>query len=585
MKINHHLTGQSDVFSSDVYVLPDAVDKIKAFLNTLQGRSGELSLSSKKTYVAALSSFLDIAHIDSKPYRDLIRELAQQIKTSDITPNTYASNVSAQTLRFAIESPKTHFHIKILAALILYGYVKQVKLVDLIQTRHDIDNGSDNFLDIQNARLIIRRSDTLPITLRHEFIDIIRTGMGDTWITGDAPADLIAISKRFKKMFQYSYSTVAKMLNQTESDDSSDEESPPEITEADVPIGQCSSEEAGGSSVVTGGSSVHPASSELPPATTEIPTTTSEPPATEQEMPPIKKLKISLKLKSNIRSPHYEWTYFRRQDADDIHIKRVQQLMDMITTDHMYFYHNLIDTPTGADLIKEKLSTVQSLNTQVNYCNSLCKFLELTMARHYSDFTHLRDVLTLDLHRQNAARSVKPYNEIVPALQKCISLKTSVDLKIMATLLLSIQNFSDMNTGALRPSDVMNTRLIDDGKHHFLDLLSKTWTLREAFTKNKQTRSAVISDEFRDYLLTLRDTIGTLPLICRSGKTTNLSKEFKKHIGINFSEARASYVTFLDSVCDDVETIKHICNNQGHKLTTALESYRRHLEEEEEDQV
>jgi hypothetical protein len=282
-----------------------------------------------------------------------------------------------------------------------------------------------------------------------------------------------------------------------------------------------------------------------------------------------------------VRIAQYEWSYFRREKADDIHIHRVQQLMDMITSDHEYFYHSLVDTPCGVSIIEEKLKGIKSLNSQVNYCNSLCKFLELTMARHYSDFTLLRDKLNLSLHQHNASRSVTSYDEIVPILQNVLTSKKSTDLKIMAMLLISIQNYESMNTGALRFSDVMNTRLTDDGEHHYLDLDNKIWILRDGYTKNKQTRSAVISDTFRDYMLSMNMN-KDLPLICLSGKTTNLSKEFQKYIGINFSSVRASYVTYLDSVCDNVETIKQICNNQGHKLTTALESYRR-LAETEED--
>jgi len=545
MKVNQHLFGHTRNFPADIYSQPQTVEKIKTYLNTIQGRTGELSLSTKKTYVSAISSFLVIAKIDNKLYRELILHLSGQIKLNPTAQLVPDESISSQELQAAIQSPKTHFHVKLMIGVLYFGYFKQIKLIDLIHTRHDNDNGNDNFLNMSTGILTIyNKIDAPPLKIKIcvEMLDIISSGMGPVWITGNETTDITGMCKRFKIKFQHSFISVAKMLNNTETD----------------------------SSVETDIISVQEIINPVPEIKETIPVASE-------------KVKITLKPKpsANVRIAQYEWSYFRREKADDIHIHRVQQIMDMITSDHEYFYHSLVDTPQGVSLIEEKLKGIKSLNSQVNYCNSLCKFLELTMARHYSDFTLLRDKLNLALHQHNASRSVTSYDEIVPILQNVLTSKKSTDLKIMAMLLISIQNYESMNTGALRFSDVMNTRLTDDGEHHYLDLDNKVWILRDGYTKNKQTRSAVISDTFRDYMLSMNMN-KDLPLICLSGKTTNLSKEFQKYIGINFSSVRASYVTYLDSVCDNVETIKQICNNQGHKLTTALESYRR-LAETEED--
>jgi hypothetical protein len=144
----------------------------------------------------------------------------------------------------------------------------------------------------------------------------------------------------------------------------------------------------------------------------------------------------------------------------------------------------------------------------------------------------------------------------------------------MTKLLLCIADFDKMNVGACRFSDIANTRLVDDGDMHYLDLQNRVWHLRKNHTKNKTDRTAKVSDEFADFIKSL-NLESDKPLICPSGKTDGISKRFLKNVKVNYTDARASYVTYLDSVCDDVETISTICKNQGHKLSTALESYRR----------
>ena len=61
------------------------------------------------------------------------------------------------------------------------------------------------------------------------------------------------------------------------------------------------------------------------------------------------------------------------------------------------------------------ISKHDSLNTQLNVINSLCKFLERTMATHYSNVILIRDQISLDLKKQNAEIAF-PY--ILDILQK-----------------------------------------------------------------------------------------------------------------------------------------------------------------------
>lgn len=293
------------------------------------------------------------------------------------------------------------------------------------------------------------------------------------------------------------------------------------------------------------------------------------------------KFKIKLNLQSpvnNKRSNEYEWIFFNKEKADEIHIGRVKNIMMLMFKKNDKFYHAEIDSLKGIQDFKKCMDGIENLNTKVNNCNSMCKFLELTLATHYSDYTILRDTYKLDLSVQNSNRDVLNYTILLPKFLAVQSDQScSNDLKIMCLLLCEIVNTDTMNTGALRFSDLAKTCLIDDNESNFLDLTNHKWHLREGNTKNKKTRIADVSKEFVSGISKLKLHIDTEPLICKNGKTDKISKEFKKFLNVNFSDVRSSYVTYLDLTCNDIDIINTICINQGHKLSTALENYRRKI--------
>ena len=304
------------------------------------------------------------------------------------------------------------------------------------------------------------------------------------------------------------------------------------------------------------------------------------------ETPPAAVIKIKIKpkikaiikpvqeLKDNVRLDVYEWDYFIKESADHIHISRVKTILTGMDLSVDKFYHCKLDSPEGLSNFNIYLKTVENANTKVNLLNSLCKFLERTMARHYTDYTLLKNKFKLELSQKNSERSVVNYLELVKKFQVTINNPTiSNDLKLVCLLLSEIINVQDMTTGALRFSDMSKTLLFDDGKHNYLDLNTKLWYLRAGCTKNKTDRVAKVSDSFIKGVQSLVDL--KQPLICQNGKTDQISRLFKKYIGVNFSDARASYVTYLDTTCKDSDTIRQICENHGHKLSTALEDYRR----------
>jgi hypothetical protein len=555
-KINQHLTGSTERFHINVYTDVETPAKIMNYLKTLSGRDGELSASSKKTYIAALSTYLEIAKIDNSPYQALIVQLSHDIKsTGGVKIASNATGTLEADLRYALEAKNIHYHIKLMVALILHGH-PTLNLIDLCNTRHDVDNGTDIFLDFQTGMLT--KPNSMPIRISDELLSVIKDNAGPIWVTGESKINNTAgMSILFKNMFKQAYTAVKSQFKP--------------MVEPPVPV------------------AVH---EEEPVAVQE-----EEPVAVQEEehvavqeehVAKIKpKPKITVrpkpKSKSNIRQLTYDWDYFRQEEADTIHIKRLQQLMDKLVGKHDYFYHGEVDSPQGVDNVKLIIESYDSLNTQKNIVNSLCKFLEKTMARHYTDFTMLRDQLGIMVSKKNSERSVITYDTLLPVFKKLLeednSAPVSQDLKIMAKLLLCIFNYEQMDVGALRFSDVVNTRLKDDGEYHYLDLIAGKWHLRQGHTKNKQDRVANVSTEFTEYIKGLK-LAEEEPLICRDtgGSTVRISKEFKKYCQLNFSSVRASYVTYLDGNCEDVEVVQRICRNQGHKLTTALESYRRDAE-------
>lgn len=575
-KINQHLVGNADRFNGDIYLNPDTPDKVMDYLSTVSGRDGKLSLSSKKTYIAALSTYLDIACLDNTAYKALIKSIAEEIKISGVERcHVPTVLVTDEELLYAINAKNVHYHIKLMAALLLYrkrGNVN-INLIDICATRHDENNGVDHYLDLHTGML--SKANTMPIKISDELLRIIKEADFPVWVVGQHKlVSTAGMSLMFKQMFKHSYKAVM-MQGLNANSDTVDEEP---TTGEPEPVELVES------------ASVHePAVAISEPEPVEPAVSISEPelkPKPKITLIAKPKQKVSIKMKPkesgvrNVRLAEYEWDYFRHEAADEIHIKRLQQLMEKLVNKYDRFYHEAVDSPKGVDKVKAIIEEYESLNTQKNIVNSLCKFLEKTMARHYTDFTQMRDQIGLLVSKHNSDRSVVSYESLIPIFQNLLnSPAVSQDLKIMAKLLLCIVDYEHMDVGALRFSDLVNTRLTDDREYHYLDLNACKWHLREGHTKNKQNRIGNISTEFRDFILALKLN-PTNGLICHStGKTSGISKEFKKYMDLNFSSVRASYVTYLDATCSDVDVIQLICRNQGHKLTTALESYRRANEE------
>jgi len=225
MKINHYLTAHTDTFSVELYTKEDTVNRVNTFLSTVTTRSGALSLSSKKCYLSALSTYLQIANINSNPYKSLISKLAQEIRQAQPAVVKVECSVTPQDLEYAIKSDKVNYHIKLMSAILLYGCRKQLRLVDVCATRHDVNNGKDHYLDTTTGVwTLYNKFNALPIrlTICKDLLNLINIGKGPCWITGNKIIATNSISMLFKNMYKHSYLSVAKMLDPTSSDESSD---------------------------------------------------------------------------------------------------------------------------------------------------------------------------------------------------------------------------------------------------------------------------------------------------------------------------------------------------------------------------
>jgi hypothetical protein len=117
-------------------------------------------------------------------------------------------------LAHVINSKKSKFGVKLLSAILLYEDRNNLPLVDVCRTRHDINNGVDNYLDF-NTGIWMMNTCTIPktITISKELLSIINSGKGDTWIYGDGTNKTNNLVIAFKTLFGVSYLEVNRQLN------------------------------------------------------------------------------------------------------------------------------------------------------------------------------------------------------------------------------------------------------------------------------------------------------------------------------------------------------------------------------------
>jgi hypothetical protein len=135
------------------------------------------------------------------------------------------------------------------------------------------------------------------------------------------------------------------------------------------------------------------------------------------------------------------------------------------------------------------------------------------------------------------------------------------------------------NIGAFRPSDLQNTRLMDDHQHSFLDLRNGYWYIRADFTKNKSERRVDIPEGAVNAIKGILPKDGNIYLLLnKRGEQytdiTSLTGVMKRAIGFGFNEIRSGYVQEIHrnestTIAEATETAERI----GHSLRTANQHY------------
>lgn len=229
-----------------------------------------------------------------------------------------------------------------------------------------------------------------------------------------------------------------------------------------------------------------------------------------------------------------------------------------------------------------------SRNTRINYVTAICILLEEIGGRRYNDYKVYQQKLELEEYCANLKRTVEWFPNLYKRIQ---TVYDSVDNKSLRVLCLVILcNVSESNgefkvrieeTGILRPSDLINTKFIDDGEHSYLNLEKKEWLIRSEQTKNKVTRKLVVSDVFVKGIYSIYgDKLPSYMIVAKNDKqySGSMSEVIKRHIGCTFDEIRASYFSWRERTVTDRKDLLELCRRQGHKYSTAMMNYLRKIE-------
>jgi hypothetical protein len=299
---------------------------------------------------------------------------------------------------------------------------------------------------------------------------------------------------------------------------------------------------------------------------------------------------VAEKSDNNIRLMEYDWEYFNRDKHDYIHINNAKHIMKMMFGRGDKFYHAKMDTPESVEIFKQELQKISSYNTRVNYCNALCKFMELTVAEQYMAYTIIRDEENVVLKKHDSERTVIDFLDLLPIIIDVYSGKilpeptidTYKAVRVMCLLIKELLSGDQVNLiGVLRFADLRQAKFSDDGINNYIDVDDLTLNIRSGLTKNKKTRVIKINQEFIDGILNIYGTEKYPDRILYDDKmatlknTRKISSDFKALIGETHTSVRASFTTYMAKTCKDVVMLRTICHNQGHKLSTALTNYRR----------
>ena len=288
--------------------------------------------------------------------------------------------------------------------------------------------------------------------------------------------------------------------------------------------------------------------------------------------------KLKLVLKRHVRS----WDFYNDQTIKEASNKKnllcIKKLNEGIGFPTEKFHFKRYDSEESFKLVCKFLFVDNDFAPQTKRAYAFA--LKKALLKTPDDFSIKNFNLYVDLasHLHTEAdrlRPVKPditFTGLKQKFESIISNQSAVNaLRIICVFL-----YYDI--GAFRPSDLQNTRLVDDHQHSFLDLRNGYWYIRADFTKNKNGRRIEIP---ADAITAIRAILPPDSIYLLLNKReehytdiTSLTGVMKRAIGFGFNEIRSGYVQEIHrdenvTVAEATETAEKI----GHSLRTANQHY------------
>lgn len=294
--------------------------------------------------------------------------------------------------------------------------------------------------------------------------------------------------------------------------------------------------------------------------------------------------RVSIK-KVSAAQPNNEMRVILSEKIVSIHLDNLSRMWSKLYGDDALDY-NRYDTLECYDKVCELEGL--SRNTKINYVTAICILLEEIGGRLYNEYKLYQQELQLDEYRSNLKRSVPWFPELYVQLKRVNETSENKSLRVLCLVVLS--NVSECDgelkvnpeeTGVLRPSDLINTKFIDDGINSHMDISGRKWIIRSGCTKNKVERVLNVSDQLTEGVRKIYDDkLPEYMIVAKNGKqySGSMSDVIKQNVGYTFDEIRASYFSWRERTESNRKDLLELCRRQGHKYSTAMMNYKRNPE-------
>jgi len=526
--LNKLLTGQSITFHPEAFLKQGSIETILKYLDTkTTNRGSPLSASTQKIWLSSVSNILSKAGFDRTTYSKEITRLGKVKPVKPIIEDT--ENVASHIIQI-LHNDKANHHVRLMCGLLHYNHYNDIKLIDLCNTRHDIDNDSDNYIDLIAGKWKIHKHNQLPkiISVSKEFLELINSHKGPQWITRNKIKNTNSMSIMFRNILNRGYRDTALILL------SSKMKLKPKITIKHIALFNLS--------------------------TTELNN------GVEWDT-----LDKSIRLSSRL-----------------LHINCLKHLQQFLFNNTLQFYPHFFASDKGLLAVQYFLKSYRtkkgkcySINTKANYLSAVCKYTERDglssiVHTHYSKLLHS---LQTQIIKLNNLRPIIPFEPLIKNIQYLYNTSSINNIRVIMWIILnSIDLKSNTNIGILRFSDLIHTKLSVDPVFSYIDTTNKTWLIRSDHTKNTMERTLNLSNIFVKGLLDIFQFTPTWIISNNNqmcSRTNHLSTQFHKLLNITCNDARASYITYMNKALNDVGKCQTLAKNMGHAYKTKELDYTR----------